>query len=139
MQKTYFHDKKHFSEKKVQKKTTPLKYIDKKRIVDINKLLNRVRVDNKNEIKRKILFSKMQKRVSSVDELLRMCRTTVWRRGEGGGRNMMEGGGGGGVLTGTPALLSHALLAEPTPSALGPRGNLMSARKSMQVRMRDCR
>ena len=56
----------------------------------------------------------------------------VWRRGEGGGRNMMEGGGGGGVLTGTPALLSHALLAEPTPSALGPRGNLMSARKSMQ-------
>ena len=56
MQKTYFHDKKHFSEKKVQKKTTPLKYIDKKRIVDINKLLNRVRVDNKNEIKRKIII-----------------------------------------------------------------------------------
>jgi hypothetical protein len=57
----------------------------------------------------------------------------VWRRGEGGGRSMMEGGGGCGVgvLTGTPALMSHALLSEPTPSALGPRG-LMSARKSMQ-------
>ena len=56
MQKTYFHDKKHINEKKVQKKTTPLKYIDKKRIVDINKLLNRVKVDKKNEFKRKIIF-----------------------------------------------------------------------------------
>ena len=56
MQKTYFHDKKHFSEKKVQKKTIPLKYIDQNRIVDINKLLNRVRIDKKNETKRKIIF-----------------------------------------------------------------------------------
>ena len=56
MQKTYFHDKKHISEKKVQKKTFPLKYIDHKRIVDINKLLNRVKIDQKNETKRKIIF-----------------------------------------------------------------------------------
>ena len=56
MQKTYFHDKKHFSEKKVQKKIIPLQYIDQKRIVDINKLLNRVKIDQKNEIKRKIIF-----------------------------------------------------------------------------------
>ena len=56
MQKTYFHDKKHISEKKVQKKTIPLKYIDQKRIVDINKLLNRVKIDQKNETKRKIIF-----------------------------------------------------------------------------------
>ena len=56
MQKTYFHDKKHFSEKKVQKKTIPLQYIDQKRIVDINKLLNRVKIDQKNETKRKIIF-----------------------------------------------------------------------------------
>ena len=56
MQKTYFHDKKHISEKKVQKKTIPLKYIDQKRIVDINKLLNRIKIDQKNEIKRKIIF-----------------------------------------------------------------------------------
>ena len=56
MQKTYFHDKKHINEKKVQKKTIPLQYVDQKRIVDINKLLNRVRVDNKNEIKRKIII-----------------------------------------------------------------------------------
>ena len=56
MQKTYFHDKKHISEKKVQKKTIPLQYIDQKRIVDINKLLNSVKIDQKNETKRKIIF-----------------------------------------------------------------------------------
>ena len=56
MQKTYFHDSKHFSEKKVQKKKIPLQYIDQKRIVDINKLLNSVKIDQKNETKRKIIF-----------------------------------------------------------------------------------
>ena len=56
MQKTYFHDRKHYSEKKVQKKTNLLQYIDEKRIVDINKLLNRVRIDKKNETKRQIIF-----------------------------------------------------------------------------------
>ena len=56
MQKIYFHDKKHISEKKVQKKTISLQYIDQKRIVDINKLLNRVKIDKKNETKRKIIF-----------------------------------------------------------------------------------
>ena len=56
MQKTFFHDRKHISEKKVNKKTIPLQYIDQKRIVDINKLLNRVKIDQKNETKRKIIF-----------------------------------------------------------------------------------
>ena len=56
MQKTYFHDRKHISEKKVQKKTIPLQHIDQKRIVDINKLLNRVKIDQKNETKQKIIF-----------------------------------------------------------------------------------
>ena len=56
MQKVYSHDPKHHNEKKVQKKTIPLKYIDQNRIVDINKLLNRVRIDKKNETKRKIIF-----------------------------------------------------------------------------------
>jgi hypothetical protein len=56
MQKAYFHDRKHNSEKKVQKKIIPLQYIDQKRIVDINKLLNRVRMDEKKETKRKIIF-----------------------------------------------------------------------------------
>ena len=56
MQKAYFHDRKHNSEKKVQKKIIPLQYIDQKRIVDINKLLNRVRMDEKKETKKKIIF-----------------------------------------------------------------------------------
>ena len=56
MQKTYFHDRKHISEKKINKKTIQLQYIDQKRIVDINKLLNRVKIDQKNERKRKIIF-----------------------------------------------------------------------------------
>ena len=56
MQKAYFHDRKHNSEKKVQKKTIPLQYIDQKRVVDINKLLNRVRMDEKNETKKKMIF-----------------------------------------------------------------------------------
>ena len=41
---------------KVEKKNIPVKYIDQKRIVDINKLLNRVKIDQKNETKRKIIF-----------------------------------------------------------------------------------
>ena len=56
MQKAHFHDREHHSEKKVQKKTIPLQYIDQKRIVDINKILNRVKIDQKNETKRKIIF-----------------------------------------------------------------------------------
>ena len=56
MQKAYFHNRKHISEDKVQKKTIPFQYIDQKRIVDINKLLNRVKIDQKNETKRKIIF-----------------------------------------------------------------------------------
>ena len=56
MQKNYFHDRKHISEKKNNKKTIPLQWIDQKRIVDINKLLNRVKIDQKNETKRKIIF-----------------------------------------------------------------------------------
>ena len=56
MQKTYFHNRKHIIEDKVRKKTIALEYIDQKRVVDINKLLNRVRMDEKNETKRKIIF-----------------------------------------------------------------------------------
>ena len=44
------------SESKGQKKNIPVQFIDQKRIVDINKLLNRVRIDKKNETKRKIIF-----------------------------------------------------------------------------------
>jgi hypothetical protein len=56
MLKTYFHNSKHISENKSQKKTIPTQYIDQKRIVDINKLLNAVRIEKKNETKKKIIF-----------------------------------------------------------------------------------
>ena len=56
MLKTYFNNNRSVNKNKVQKKTIPVQYIDQKRIVDINKLLNRVRIDKKNETKRKIIF-----------------------------------------------------------------------------------
>ena len=56
MLKTYTHNNKSINESKGQKRTNPVQYIDQKRIVDINKLLNRVRMDKKNETKRKIIF-----------------------------------------------------------------------------------
>ena len=56
MLKTYFHNSKHNSEKKKKKKTIPTQYIDQKRIVDINKLLNAIRIEKKNETKKKIIF-----------------------------------------------------------------------------------
>ena len=51
-----FDNNKSISKSKNQKKTIPVQYIDQKRIVDINKLLNRVRMDKKNETKIKIIF-----------------------------------------------------------------------------------
>ena len=56
MQKTYFHDNKHISEKNDQKKAITVEQINQKRRVDINKLLNRVRIEKKDENKRKIIF-----------------------------------------------------------------------------------
>ena len=51
-----FDDNKSIIKNKVQKKTIPVQYIDQKRIVDINKLLNRVRMDKKIETRKKIIF-----------------------------------------------------------------------------------
>ncbi len=56
MLKTYSHNSKHISENKSQKKTIPTQFIDQKRIVDINKLLNAVRIEKKNKTKKKIIF-----------------------------------------------------------------------------------
>ena len=56
MQKNYFHDNKHTSEKDDQKKVITAEQIKQKRRVDINKLLNRVRIEKKDENKRKIIF-----------------------------------------------------------------------------------
>jgi len=56
MQKTYFHNNKHISEKNDQKKAITVEQINQKIRVDINKLLNRVRIEKKDENKRKIIF-----------------------------------------------------------------------------------
>ena len=56
MRKNIFHDSRHISEKDDQKKTTTAEQIKQKRRVDINKLLNRVRIEKKNDNKRKIIF-----------------------------------------------------------------------------------
>ena len=51
-----FDNNKSIIKNKVQKKTIPVQFIDQKRIVDINKILNRVRMDKKNENKKKVIF-----------------------------------------------------------------------------------
>ena len=51
-----FDNNKSIGKNKVQKKTIPVQYIDQKRIVDINRLLNRVRMDKKIETRKKIIF-----------------------------------------------------------------------------------
>ena len=56
MQKTYFHNYKLSNKNKDIKKNLQLADINIKSVVDINILLNRVKVEEKNEIKRKIIF-----------------------------------------------------------------------------------
>ena len=55
MQKIYFHNNKHISEKNDQKKTISVEQFNQNRKVDINKLLNRVRLEKKSETKKNIL------------------------------------------------------------------------------------
>ena len=50
MQKSYFHNDRSLDENLNQTRTSQRKYTDKKKVVDINKLLNRVKI---NEIDRK--------------------------------------------------------------------------------------
>jgi hypothetical protein len=56
MQKNYFHNNKQINENKNYKELLPSFIENTKRVVDINILLNRVKIERKNEIKRKILF-----------------------------------------------------------------------------------
>ena len=56
MQKTYFHDNKHNSEKNDQKKTISVEQFNQNRKVNINKLLNQVRLEKKSETKKNILI-----------------------------------------------------------------------------------
>ena len=51
-----FDNDKYIIKSKSGKKNISVQYIEQKKIVDINKLLNRVRMDKKNETKRNIIF-----------------------------------------------------------------------------------
>ena len=56
MQKSYFHNYKKSNKSDIQKKSNAISKLDTKEIVDINILLNRVKTNKKNEMKRKIFF-----------------------------------------------------------------------------------
>ena len=56
MRKVYFHNKKSIDQNINTKRLSEAQYIGERQVVDINKLLNRVKIDQKNEIKRKIIF-----------------------------------------------------------------------------------
>ena len=52
----YFHNNKSIDQNINTKKLSKVQHIGEKQIVDINKLLNRVKINKKNEIKQKIIF-----------------------------------------------------------------------------------
>ena len=56
MRKVYFHNKKSIDQNINTKKLSKAQHIGERQVVDINKLLNRVKIDQKNETKRKIIF-----------------------------------------------------------------------------------
>ena len=56
MPKVYFHNKKSIDQNINIKKLSKAQNISERQVVDINKLLNRVKIDQKNETKRKIIF-----------------------------------------------------------------------------------
>jgi len=56
MRKVYFHNRKSIDQNINTKRLSEAHHVDAKKVVDINKLLNRVKIDQKNEIKRKIIF-----------------------------------------------------------------------------------
>ena len=56
MQKSYFHNGKIIKETIEERVSPQTSIISPKKIVDINKLLNRVRIEKKNDIKKKIII-----------------------------------------------------------------------------------
>ena len=66
MHKTYFHNGLNTIENKEEKKSTPLEHIEKKRNVDINKLLNRVKENEKSEFIKKITLLSIGTLILSV-------------------------------------------------------------------------
>mgnify|MGYP006106185279 FL=1 len=56
MQKTYFHNHQQRNENKSKKEKYQTSNLDIKSVVDINLLLNRVKIEEKTELKKKIIF-----------------------------------------------------------------------------------
>ena len=56
MPKVYFHNKKSIDQNINTKRLSEAQHINERQVVDINKLLNRVKIDQHNETKRKIIF-----------------------------------------------------------------------------------
>ena len=56
MPKVYFHNGKSIDQNINTKRLSEVQHVSEKQVVDINKLLNRVKIDQKNETKRKIIF-----------------------------------------------------------------------------------
>jgi hypothetical protein len=56
MQKAVFYKNKSTNQNINRKRLFNAQYTSQKQVVDINKLLNRVKIDKKNETKRKIIF-----------------------------------------------------------------------------------
>ena len=56
MRKVYFYNDKSIDQNINTKRLSEAQHVSVKQVVDINKLLNRVKIDKKNETKRKIIF-----------------------------------------------------------------------------------
>ena len=56
MRKVYFHNGKSIDQNINTKRLSEAQHIGERQVVDINKLLNRVKIDQKKETKRKIIF-----------------------------------------------------------------------------------
>ena len=56
MPKVYFHNEKSIDQNINTKKLSKVQNKNEKQVVDINKLLNRVKIDQKNETKKKFIF-----------------------------------------------------------------------------------
>jgi hypothetical protein len=56
MRKVYFHNEKSIDQNINTKRLSEVQHVNEKQVVDINKLLNRVKIDQKNETKQKIIF-----------------------------------------------------------------------------------
>ena len=56
MRKVYFHNEKSIDQNINTKRLSEVQHVKEKQVVDINQLLNRVKIDQKNETKRKIIL-----------------------------------------------------------------------------------